>query len=136
MKQLLSLIGILGVATLWTGCESSGKHPDTTDEGTWVKLFDDKNFDESDDWTVIDGPGTFTSMQGLPDTERDWDNSIESLQVGPDVKLTVYSKPGFRGRKREFGPNSAIANLDEFDFDNQIGSMKVEIVRTVEVEVK
>jgi hypothetical protein len=116
------LLGALALAG--AGCKASGTHPGAY--GVWVRIYDDENLDMDDDWAYVEGPAAFADMDDIPNTSKaDWDDGIESLQVGPDAKIQVFDEEGFRGRMREFGPNVVVTDLGEHKFGNRIESIKI-----------
>jgi hypothetical protein len=129
VSRLISLAVLAAVAACRT---SEGTHPSETDD-VWVKIYDGEGFDTRQDWFTLNAPGEWRSLEGLPGSQKDWNGQIESIQVGPGVRVLAFSEPGFRGEKREFGPSSAITDLDDHKFGNRIQSMKVQQVDVVNV---
>ena len=56
---------------------------------------------------------------------KDWDDPIESLEVGPDAELQVWKSANYSGTALTFQPNQRVQNLAKLNFADQIGSLKV-----------
>lgn len=123
-----SLLLLGALAATGAGCEASGTHPGAY--GVWLKVYDDKDLDMSDDWAYIEGPAAFADMDDIPNTSKpDWDDGIESLHVGPDARVQVFDEEGFRGRMRDFGPNVVVTDLEDYKFESRIESIKIILAR-------
>ena len=88
----------------------AGARPDC---GTcWVHIFDDKNFDATDDNHIICGPGKWPNLRNLPGAAKiNWGDEIESLRVGPGATVIVWVGEQYTGASQTFGPGAANANL-------------------------
>jgi len=97
--------------------------PTNTDNDCWVKVFESDNFRDTGSSATIRGPIDLATLENLEG--KDWDDAIESLQVGPDAELQVWKSANYSGTALTFQPNQRIENLAKLNFADEIGSMKV-----------
>jgi hypothetical protein len=78
----------------------------------WVHVFDDKNFDTTDDNHMICGPGKWPNLRNLSGAAKiSWGDEIESLRVGPKATVIVWGDENFTGITQTFAPGTAIPSL-------------------------
>ena len=78
----------------------------------WVHVFDDKNFDVTDDNHMICGPGKWANLRNLTGAVKvSWDNEIESLKVGPKATVIVWADENYTGISQTFGPGTTVPSL-------------------------
>ena len=78
----------------------------------WVHVFDDKNFDVTDDNHMICGPGKWASLRNLTGAVKlMWGDEIESLKVGPKATVVVWADENYAGVTQTYGPGSAVPSL-------------------------
>lgn len=78
----------------------------------YVHVFDDKNYDATDDNHMICGPGKWASLRNLAGAVKPiWSDEIESLRVGPKATVIVWADENFTGMSQTYGPGSAIPSL-------------------------
>lgn len=95
----------------------------------WVRLHMSEDRGTADAVDTIQGPGNFNTMLNLPGaTKTDWTDAVNSLEMGPAARGFFWEYPDFTEDMLEFGPGRAVDRLDEFDFDEEIESMKIECV--------
>jgi hypothetical protein len=70
----------------------------------------------------IHGPAEYATL-GF--AQGDWGEDIGSLRVGPNAFVVAFRHREFRDGFITFGPNDEVADLSQFNFDDDIGSMKV-----------
>jgi hypothetical protein len=88
----------------------AGAKPDCG--GCWVQIFDDKNFDATDDNHMICGPGKWPNLRNLPGAVKiNWSDEIESLKIGPNATVIVWIGEQYTGMSQTFGPGTENANL-------------------------
>ena len=97
--------------------------PSNTDNNCWVKVFESDNFRDTGSSATIRGPIDLATLENLEG--KDWDDAIESLQVGPDAELQVWKSANYSGTALTFQPNQQIQNLAKLNFADEIGSLKV-----------
>lgn len=89
--------------------------------GCWAKIHDGEDFSGR----------TLTLMgdQNLRNLEfgigNDWEGDIDSVEVGPKAKLTLYDDEHFADDPRELGPNARVGDLHEALFDEGIESLRL-----------
>jgi hypothetical protein len=78
----------------------------------WVHVFDDKDFDATDDNHMICGPGKWPNLRNLTGAAKiNWDNEIESLKVGPKATVIIWAEENYTGATQTFGPGTTIPSL-------------------------
>jgi hypothetical protein len=78
----------------------------------WVQVFDDKNFDPTDDNHLICGPGKWANLRNLTGAIKpNWGDEIESLRVGPRATVMVWGAENYTGTNLTLNPGSAIPSL-------------------------
>ena len=78
----------------------------------WVHVFDDKNFDPTDDNHMICGPGKWANLRNLTGAVKpNWGDEIESLRVGPAATVLVWGAENYTGTALTLNPGSAIPSL-------------------------
>lgn len=97
--------------------QASERHGDSS--GCYIELWRDKNFEG--DYLLIKGPVEHMTL----DSVEKWGDDISSLRVGPNAFVITYEKDGFAGEMICFGPCQEVADLSEYDFDDEIESMKL-----------
>jgi len=89
----------------------------------WVEIYMNQEFDKNQPSLLLLGPHELTSLKGLKD--RNWDNDIESILVGPRATLLGYEHAEFKGRELVLGPNQRMGSLIEAQMSNEIESLRV-----------
>lgn len=112
--------------------------------GCWVDFFDEPDF--SGPRVRIEGPTELPNLHALEGA--DWDDRIDSLEVGPGAEVTLYMNEGFQvpetpinhphaikqwgGRKdnylpgvKPFSAGHKIHHLGEYGLHDQVSSLKV-----------
>jgi hypothetical protein len=78
----------------------------------WAHIYDDRNFDATDDNFLICGPGKWPNLRNLSRaTKFNWGDEIESIRVGPKATVTVWIGEQYTGASRVFGPGTQNNNL-------------------------
>jgi hypothetical protein len=78
----------------------------------WVQVFDDKNYDLTDDNHMICGPGKWSNLRNLSGAVKpNWGDEIESLKVGPRATVIVWREENYTGTSLTFNAGAAIASL-------------------------
>ena len=88
--------------------------------GCYIEIWRDKNFEG--DYLLIEGPAEYETLSSLASS---WADDICSLRVGPNAFVIAYENDGFTGEMICFGPCQEVADLSEFDFDDEIDSIKL-----------
>ena len=102
------------------GDKSQAAEGGSDSTGCFVEIWRDKNFEG--EYLLIEGPAEYETLNSLA---SDWTGDICSLRVGPNAFVIAYETDGFGGEMICFGPCQEVADLSEFDFDDEIDSMKL-----------
>jgi peptidase inhibitor family I36 len=118
---------ILLAFTILANCRHSSVHiplPAPNPNGCYVMVFDRPDFLGTGD--VWNGPGRWSSLEGLRHTRRDgWRNQIRSLRVGTAAVVTIFTDADFSGESRQLPPDSDHSQLDAV-FSASIESLRLE----------
>ena len=124
-RSSLLLFAIVALA-LGTACvvhRSDVVSPSNVDSDCWVKVYESDNFRDTGSSATIRGPLDLATLENLEG--KDWDDAIESIQVGPDAEVQVWKSANYAGTALTFQPNQRVENLAKLNFADEIGSMKV-----------
>lgn len=88
--------------------------------GCWIDIYEDENF--KGEHRRIEGPA---ALKTLHFGDVDWTNDVESVILGPNAWVIVYKDGSFVGKRLNLMPNQKIADLDDFDFNNEIDSIEL-----------
>jgi hypothetical protein len=91
----------------------------TDPAGCYVELWRDRNFEG--DYLLIEGPVEHETLNCI----EKWGDDISSLRVGPNAFVITYQKDSFKGEMICFGPCQEVADMSQYEFDNEIESMKL-----------
>jgi hypothetical protein len=97
--------------------------PSNTDADCWVKVYESDSFRDTGSSATLRGPLDLATLENLEG--KDWDDAIESLEVGPDAEVQVWKSANYSGTALTFQPNQRIENLAKVNFADEIGSLKV-----------
>ena len=86
--------------------------PGGTESGCYVMLFDGDDFDESDSRYLINEPGRYASLAGLPGTARDWTGQADSLKVGGTATVTIWPEVNFGGTPETLARGTEIPDME------------------------
>ena len=87
--------------------------------GCFIQLWKDRNFQGAT--LIIKGPGEFPRLG----VENDWSNHAGSLRVGPHAFVLAYAKKSFKGRVLGLLPSQEVADLRDYQFNDEIDSLQV-----------
>ena len=122
MRLALLLAGLVGV-----GVMSAYAAPDvelkTVDKACWAEIYEDTDFDVNDPHVKIQGPTQIATLKDY--SGRNWNNEIESIVVGPNAHIKVYSDKDFKGTELELTPNKRANDLSKLNMSDEIESLKV-----------
>ena len=121
--MLLFAIATLALGTACVVHRQDVVSPSNVDNNCWVKVYDSDNFRDTGSSATLRGPMDLATLQNVEG--KDWNDAIESLEVGPNAELQVWKSPNYSGTELTFQPNQRIQNLAKVNFADEIGSMKV-----------
>jgi len=98
----------------------SSKPHSTQLSGCYVELWRDAGFEGES--LRIQGPAEYDT---LTFDIVDWSDDVGSIRVGPNAFIEAFDAREFGGRMVCFGPNQEVADLSDFNFNNEIESIKL-----------
>jgi len=93
------------------------------DKNCWIEVFADSKYDAKHPHVKLQGPNEYASLKNL--NGRNWNDDIESVNVGSDATVMAYSKQDFKGTELAFTPGQQIPKLSKLGMSNDIESMKI-----------
>lgn len=111
------IVGVLVVVGCTPPDQSSGPQTSTTTtidggaDGCWVHLYDGDDFDELDDNFRLVVPGSYADLADLPGADKDWTDEADSLRVGSEATVMIWSSTGFEGDSLTLAPGSEHPDL-------------------------
>jgi hypothetical protein len=122
MRQLLMMAGLVGVS-LGLAHAAADLEIKTVDKACYAEIFEDNDFDKDDPHVRIQGPAQIANLEDY--SGRNWNNEIESVIVGPNATMRVYSDKDFKGIEVVLPANKRVAELSVVNMGNEIESIKV-----------
>ncbi len=126
MKQLLRyglmVTGLVGVS-LGLAYAAADLETKTVDKACYAEIFEDNDFDKDDPHVLIQGPAQITNLKEY--SGRNWNNEIESIIVGPNATMKVYSEKDFKGIEVILPANKRVTDLSVVNMSNEIESIKL-----------
>jgi hypothetical protein len=122
MRQVLMVVGSVG-AGLGLAYAAADLEIKTVDKACYAEIFEDSDFDKDDPNVRIQGPAQITNLTDY--SGRNWNNEIESIIVGPNATMKVYSDKDFKGIEVVLPANKRVAELSEVNMSDEIESIKL-----------
>jgi hypothetical protein len=122
MRQVLMVVGSVG-AGLGLAYAAADLEIKTVDKACYAEIFEDSDFDKDDPNVRIQGPAQITNLKDY--SGRNWSNEIESIIVGPNATMKVYSDKDFKGIEVVLPANKRVAELSEVNMSDEIESIKL-----------
>jgi hypothetical protein len=118
---LAAVIALLATVA-WSRSGGAQGYPQ---DGCWVQIFEDENYQDSSD--IVAGPGSWTNLRKLPGASKeDWGDEIDSVKVGPHATLELWEDEDFNDNHVVFGPGTEKTNLrGDPDMGDQADSMRI-----------
>lgn len=85
---------------------------DSGGDGCHVTLFDSEDFEENDSRYLINQPGRYSTLAGLPGTDRDWTGEADSIRVGSGATVIIWPGPDFSGAPVTLPPGTEIPDIE------------------------
>jgi hypothetical protein len=79
--------------------------------GCWAKLYSRENY--AGDMLTLVGPSTLADMDNAGFFGLNWDDRVDSLELGPKATMTVYDNENFRDQVAQFKPGQRIADVSK-----------------------
>jgi hypothetical protein len=122
MRQLLMMAGLVGVG-LGFAYAAADLEIKTVDKACYAEILEDSDFDKDDPHVRIQGPIQITNLKDY--SGRNWNNEIESIIVGPNATMRVYSDKDFKGIEVVLPADKRVAELNEVNMSDEIESIKL-----------
>ncbi len=123
----------IGVLALFLSCPAAGSASSVLQQqdnnimkhesDCWVEIYMNEEFDKNGPRLLLVGAYELDSLKGLND--RNWDNDIESVIVGPTATLSMHEDRAFKGRELIIGPYQRVPHLRESGLSNDIESLRI-----------
>ncbi len=92
-------------------------------KGCWARIYDRENYN-GDSLTVV-GPTSIADMTGP--FGLNWDDRVNSIQVGPKTTVTVYDNENFRDQVARFKPGQKVSDLSKrLGFFDEFASIRLD----------
>jgi hypothetical protein len=122
MRQMLMVAGLVGVG-LGLAYAAADLEIKTVDKACYAEIFEDNDFDKDDPHVKIQGPTQISNLEDY--SGRNWNNEIQSVIVGPNATMKVYSEKNFKGTELVFPAKKRVAELSEVNMSDEIESIKL-----------
>lgn len=122
MRLGLFLAGLVGVGVM-SAYAAADIELKAVDKACWTVIYEDTDFDVNDPHVKIQGPTQIATLKDY--SGRNWNNEIESIVVGPNAHVKVYSDKDFKGTELELMPNKQVNDLSKLNMGDEIESLQV-----------
>ncbi|HVT43693.1 MAG TPA: beta/gamma crystallin domain-containing protein [Thermoanaerobaculia bacterium] len=129
MKRIVLAVAVLAATVSCTVVKSQPAPVITTgtaaSSGCWAHIWEGPNFAGRNN--RIDGPGRWVNVGDLPGADRkDWNDRINSVEVGPSATVTFWKHDNFRGDSIRLLAGERRATLDgRPDMAGAISSLEI-----------
>ncbi len=122
MRHVVMMAGFMGMG-LGLAYAAADLEIKTIDKACYAEIFEDSDFDKDDPHVRIQGPAQITNLTDY--SGRNWNNEIESIIVGPNATMRVYSDKDFKGIEVILPANKRVAELSVVNMSDEIESIKL-----------
>lgn len=122
MRQVLMVAGSMGMG-LGLAFAAADLETKTVDKACYAEIFEDTDFDKDDPHVLIQGPSQIANLKEY--NGRNWNNEIESIIVGPNATMKVYSEKDFKGIELILPANKRVTQLSVVNMSDEIESIKL-----------
>lgn len=123
----MCLILAISMGTVQTHAAGISQQQDNNlmkqDTVCWAEIYMNQQYDKNQPNLLLVGPHELATLKGLKD--RNWDNDIESIIVGPRATVLAYEHVDFKGRELKLGQSQRLGSLVEAQMSNEIESLRV-----------
>lgn len=77
--------------------------------GCWAKIYSGKNY--TGDTLTLTGPVSIADMDGP--FGLNWDDKVDSVELGPNATLTVYDNEAYRDQVAQFKPGQRVPDVSK-----------------------
>lgn len=94
----------------------------STKSGCWAKIYDGENY--MGDTLTLAGPISLADMTGP--FGLNWDDRVNSIEIGPKATLTVFDNEGFRDQVAQFKSGQKVADISKkLGFFDEFASIRM-----------
>ena len=95
--------------------------------GCWARIYSETNY--SGDTMTLSGPLSIADMSGP--FGLDWDDKVDSVEVGPKATLTVFDNEQFRDQVALFKASQKVPDVSKkLGFFDEFGSVRLSCAKT------
>lgn len=90
--------------------------------GCWARIYSGTNY--SGDTLTLSGPLSVADMSGP--FGLNWDDKVDSIELGPKASLTVYDNEQFKDQIAQFKPGQKVPNISKaLGFFDEFASVRL-----------
>ena len=90
--------------------------------GCWARIYSGTNY--SGDTLTLSGPLSVADMSGP--FGLNWDDKVDSIELGPKASLTVFDNEGFKDQVAQFKPGQKVPNISKaLGFFDEFASVRL-----------
>lgn len=94
----------------------------STKSGCWAKIYDGENY--MGDTLTVTGPISLADMSGP--FGLNWDDRVNSIELGPKALMTVFDNQGFRDQVAHFKGGQKVPDISrKLGFFDEFGSIRL-----------
>lgn len=94
----------------------------STKSGCWAKIYDGENY--MGDTLTLTGPISLADMTGP--FGLNWDDRVNSIEIGPKATLTVFDNEGFRDQVAQFKGGQKVPDISKkLGFFDEFASVRM-----------
>lgn len=79
--------------------------------GCWARLYSRENY--GGDMLTLVGPSMLADMDNAGFFGLNWDDRVDSVELGPRASMTVYDNENFRDQVAQFKPGQRVADVSK-----------------------
>ena len=94
----------------------------STKSGCWAKIYDGENY--MGDTLTLSGPISLADMSGP--FGLNWDDRVNSIELGPKATMTVFDNEGFRDQIAQFKSGQKVPDISrKLGFFDEFASIRI-----------
>lgn len=95
--------------------------------GCWARIYSARNY--SGDTLTLTGPLSIADMSGP--FGLNWDDKVDSVEIGPKATLTVFDNEQFRDQVAQFKPGQKVPDISKpLGFFDEFASVRLNCAKT------
>lgn len=96
----------------------------TMKTGCWAKVYSGENY--AGDSLTLSGPISIANMSITGPFGLNWDDRVNSIEIGPKATVTVYDNQEFRDMVTEFKPGQKVPDVSrKLGFFDEFASIRI-----------